>query len=481
MARINVPRNNIYTHPGAKACHINPEQQLRRSVMSCLLWEKEFYEDGENITSRIKKIIPEVQPEKVAQIAIDARNKSYLRHVPLFICSVMAGLNTHKYLVANTLAEVIQRPDELTEFLAIYWKNGKCPLANQVKKGLAKAFTKFSEYQLAKYNRDNAIKLKDVLFLCHSKPLTGVKGYTKNARKNGMLCPKDTGSQLYNKLVNNKLEIPDTWEVALSTKDGLTKRAKWERLLTQNKLGGMAFLRNLRNMYESGVENNLIKAAINITNFKKVLPFRFITAAKNVPGLENIIEETMLKVLSQSVKLSGKTILIVDVSGSMYHAQISEKSEMTRIDVACSLAILIRELCERSCIYATAGNDLMRIHKTHFVPSRHGFALSDKVFSLCSPLGGGGIFLKQVMEYVHKKEKKADRIIVITDEQDCDYGNEGSPAKANAFGNINYLINVASAKNGIGYGKWIHIDGWSENVIHYIQEIENCNIKKGNE
>jgi 60 kDa SS-A/Ro ribonucleoprotein len=45
----------------------------------------------------------------------------------------------HKALVADTLFTVIQRPDEITEFLAIYWKDGKQPLSAQVKKGLARA------------------------------------------------------------------------------------------------------------------------------------------------------------------------------------------------------------------------------------------------------------------------------------------------------------------------------------------------------
>jgi hypothetical protein len=35
-----------------------------------------------------------------------------------------------------------------------------------------------------------------------------------------------------------------------------------------------------------------------------------------------------------------------------------------------------------------------------------------------------------------------------------------------------YLINVASYKNGVGYGKWVHIDGWSEAVIEYIRALE---------
>jgi len=34
------------------------------------------------------------------------------------------------------------------------------------------------------------------------------------------------------------------------------------------------------------------------------------------------------------------------------------------------------------------------------------------------------------------------------------------------------MINVASAKNGVGYGKWTHIDGFSEAVVDYIAELE---------
>jgi len=32
---------------------------------------------------------------------------------------------------------------------------------------------------------------------------------------------------------------------------------------------------------------------------------------------------------------------------------------------------------------------------------------------------------------------------------------------------------VASYKNGVGYGKWTHIDGWSVSVIDYIRTLES--------
>lgn len=116
--------------------------------MACMLWEDTFYEDGNDIVTRIAEAVTKVKPEVAAAIALEARSKMYLRHVPLMICRVMAAQGT---LQKEHLAAVIQRPDELTEFLSMYWMDGKVPVANSVKKGLALAFQKFDEYQLAKW------------------------------------------------------------------------------------------------------------------------------------------------------------------------------------------------------------------------------------------------------------------------------------------------------------------------------------------
>ncbi|KKL63042.1 hypothetical protein LCGC14_2179080, partial [marine sediment metagenome] len=234
--------------------------------------------------------------------------------------------------------------------------------------------------------------------------------------------PKDDEQQkVWDRLVEDKLTIPDTWEVRLS--GGQDKHEAWTELIKERKLGGLAYLRNLRNMIQAKVSDEIISEGLKDINVSKVLPFRFITAAKYAPNLEKDLESLMIKGLNQQIKLSGKTILIVDVSGSMYSSPISNYSEMDRAHAACSLAILTRELCEDIKIYATAGNDGTEIHQTELIPSRHGFALSDKIYSMCRPLGGGGIFLTPVLRWIKEREEKADRIIVITDEQDCARSN----------------------------------------------------------
>jgi 60 kDa SS-A/Ro ribonucleoprotein len=434
MARLNLLNLNFgaRTHEGARARNISPELQLRRSVLACLLWENQFYEDGIEIAGRIAELVRKVEAEKVAALAIEGRERMKLRHAPLLIVREMARHKTHRALVSETLARVIQRADELAEFVAIYWKDGRVPLSGQVKKGLAAAFPKFDEYQLAKYERGGPIKLRDVLFLCHAKPRDQAQ------------------ADVWKRLVSGGVTTPDTWEVALSS--GADKREAWERLLREQKLGALALLRNLRNMREVGVDESLVLSALGSMSTARVLPFRFLAAARYAPQWEEALERAMLKCVAETEKLPGKTIVLVDVSGSMT-APLSRRSEMQRTDAAYGLAVLLREIAEKVAVYSFSDNLVE-------VPARRGFALRD---AIDASQRHNSTQLGNAVEKINRSEK-CDRLIVITDEQAHD--------KVPAPSGKGYLINVASYKNGVGYGKWVHIDGWSEAVIEYIRALE---------
>lgn len=432
MARMNI-QNLVAgqrTHEGAPARHVSAELQLRRSVLACMLWEDQFYEDGVAIAGRIRELVPKVPAENVAALAVEAREKMKLRHAPLLLAREMARLKTHRHLVSETLVRVVQRADELSEFVALYWADGKQPLSGQVKKGLAAAFTRFDEYALAKYNRATPVKLRDVLFLCHAKPLDQAQ------------------AALWKRLVDGELVTPDTWEVALSA--GADKREVWERLLRENKLGALALLRNLRNMEQAGVSELPIREAFDRMKTERVLPFRFIAAARYAPQWEAELEKAMLKSLEGQPKLPGKTVLLVDVSGSM-DAPLSRRAEMRRNDAAYGLAVLLREIAEKVSVYSFSDR-LVR------VPGRSGFALRDAI-NASQP--HASTYLGRAIEQL---KEDYDRLIVITDEQSHD-------AVPNPWAR-GYVINVASYKNGVGYGRWVHIDGWSEAVIEYIRAAE---------
>jgi 60 kDa SS-A/Ro ribonucleoprotein len=467
---------------GVFAAKQGAEALLRRSVMGCLLWEDLFYESGADVANNITILIPQVDPEAVSQIAIEARTQAKMRHVPLFIAREMARLDSHKHLVGKLLPKIILRADELAEFLAIYWKSGRQPLSKQVKIGLAEAFNNFNEYQLAKYNRDDAVKLRDVAFLTHVSPV-GQNGRGKKAvaidrkgyKRGEVKRHKDA---LVTKLINGELETPDTWEVALSS--GADKKATWERLISDKKIGALAFVRNLRNMESAGVDPKVIVRGFETLNPGWLLPLNYLAAAKAAPKWERELESMMLRGLGSMPKLTGYTIMVVDVSGSM-GSRTSDKSDMSRLHAGAAMAMLASELCERVSIYATAGNDGSRIHKTDLIKPRRGFALIDDIENKAHSLGGGGIFTRQCLEYIKKNERETpDRIIVFSDSQDCDLPNHRIPAP---FGKNNYIVDVSAHSRGINYdGIWTaEISGFSEKFLTFIAALEGVAINQEDE
>jgi len=258
--------------------------------------------------------------------------------------------------------------------------------------------------------------------------------------------PKDEDqAALWKKLIAGEMAIPQTWEVELSK--GGDKKTAWESLLKENKLGGLAMLRNIRNMREAGVSPDSIATGIVNINIGKLLPINFISAAKHNPQFEAQIEVKFMNCFLGKPKVEGPTIILIDVSGSM-DEKLSGRSELKRIDVACSLAMIGRETFSDVRIF-TFSNSLVE------VPARHGFALRDAIIT-SQPHSS-----TQLGEAVKLMPENC-RLIVITDEQ----SHDSVPQRSG------YMINVASNKNGVGYGRWLHVDGWSDKVLDYIIRYE---------
>ena len=184
----------------------------------------------------------------------------------------------------------------------------------------------------------------------------------------------------------------------------------------------------------------------------RILPYRFIAAARYAPDLEPELEQAMLKSIEGLERLKGRTRLLIDVSGSM-DTPLSKQSDMTRLEAACGLAILARELCERIEIF-TFSNEVKK------VPPRRGFALRD---AIVASQPHGGTFLGKAVAEV---DKKGERLIVFTDEQSHD--------KVAAPRGLGYMVNVASYQHGVGAGPWRRVDGFSEAALAWIVATEGA-------
>ena len=218
-----------------------------------------------------------------------------------------------------------------------------------------------------------------------------------------------------------------------------------------------AILRNLRNILEIGVSQKYmdkLKKCFNDDSWgkSKILPFRYISAARYVPSFEPQLEQALFESLAEKPKIKGKVIVLVDVSGSM-DVNLSDRSEVLRIDVGCGLAMMLREVCD--CKIFSFSEYIKEI------PPRHGFALRDAINNSQSH---SSTYLGKAVKIVSRLEH--DILIVISDEQSHDVVPD--PGKKG------YMINVASYQRGVGYGKWTHLDGWSDSIVDWITEYETA-------
>jgi 60 kDa SS-A/Ro ribonucleoprotein len=453
MSRFNEkkPSNITTNYAGGIAYKHSPEMEL---VVSCLttFLEDKFYESGDTRIQRIKELIKKVKPEFVAKLAILARKEFHLRSVVHLLVAELSRIHRGDSLISKTIVKIAERPDDLIEIVAYLGK----PLPNQVKKGIRKALLNFDRYQLAKYRLENhKTKLVDLFNLTHPKPLTKQQ------------------EQDWKDLIYGKLKNVDTWEARLSTEKDKAK--VWRELVLEEKIGYMALLRNLRNIDEQADEETKRKACEIISNRERVraskqLPFRFYTAYENVSNQE------MLEAISQALDYSlenvptfnGKTLIAVDVSGSM-------EGEPAKIASLFAGALMKKNDCD-----VVLYND--SIFQFKFLKSEPVLTIAQRIQSEV----GGGTNTGLVFNWIIQNKKQYDRIIILSDNESWQetiyYELKGTQEVFKNYKNETNQNPFIYAIDIQGYGtkdikgdRVFHIAGWSEKIFDFIKWIEKEN------
>lgn len=443
--------------------HVVALMQLRRYASTTLFLERTFYENAAEIAYRIQELVPKCKPEHVLWLVNDLRRNVGLRSVSVFV-AVQAAKSFNGRTVGDIVKTACFRPDDVTEFLAMYFGHGDRKesgqtLSHQAKRGLQRALQQFNSYQLAKYSGGNRGKqpwtLKDAVRLVHPRPATAQH------------------AAAFSGLLEGTLSTPDTWEVNISrlSKDNTEARAKeWMRLGDGEALGQLALLRNLRNMLQDGVPRGWLREKLEAQNWRRILPFQFIVAMKTAPQLEPVLEKAMLKSLKSmraDLYLPGRTLLMLDNSYSM-HAPLAGRSVLGRRDAAAALAIFMREVCEDVDIYAFAWEETP-------LPPRRGMALAEAYTS--SP-GGGTALGQSTASALRACGGSVDRVVILTDEQANGLDEERHLSRVAGAVQRGYIINVAPYKNGLQMNKnWLRISGFSDQCVKAICEYENSDSR----
>jgi hypothetical protein len=483
--------NRITNYEGAPAYKMSAALELYAAVVTTSL-SKTFYEgSGLQRIKRLRELIKKNDPLFVAQLAVYAREKMYLRSVPLVLAVELAKVHNGDDLVSRLVSRVVQRADEIAELLAYYQaanqRNGVKKLnrlSKQLQRGLALAFNKFDEYQFAKYNRPNEVKLRDALFLVHPK------------------AKDETQQGLFDKIVNDGLEVPYTWETQLSelgqqkfandSEKASAFRAKWQELIDSQRLGYMALMRNLRNMLEAGISTeHLAKVTARLSDPAQVarakqLPFRFLSAyreLKNVksPRVSKVLEALEAAILASTQNLKGfdentDVLIACDTSGSMT-SPVSPRSSVQMYDIGLVLGMLLQSNCQ-SVMSGVFGDTWKVIN----LPRKQVLANADALRNRMGEVGyatNGYLVIKDLIA----RKQKVDKVMIFTD---CQLWNSHYSGESIAKYWAQYKKIAPEAKLYLfdlaGYGQSpveikkddvALIAGWSDKVFEILEALEN--------
>lgn len=343
-------RKNKLTKPvinymGGTSYEVNPLDTLKMVSASSIFAEPQYYRKGavadeyvvtdryfepysilefeaeEKTSSYMEKIIDaslEYDFKGTLEWAKTLRKDYYMRLNPQVIM-VRASVHPNRInfneenpgLFSKINQEVMSRADEPASQLAYYlFMNGsKNNLPNILKRNWKTKLESLNRYALSKY-KNSDLGMIDVVRISHAN------------------------NELIDELMKNgKIEITEnekTWENLRS--EGKT----WKEILSTIKLGHMALLRNLVNIWNEIDDKEFLTTLVEdlkagvLTG--KQFPFRYHQALKmvkskvnkNVPMLVDALNECMEVSLANMPKLKGRTMCLSDNSGSAWGTLTSE-------------------------------------------------------------------------------------------------------------------------------------------------------------
>jgi len=393
----------VRSYEGGRAYKLPPEETLFKLVGARLLGEETFYEPGCASVRQIEDLSQKVSPQFMSKLALVSRKVFRLRSSPLFLAYLLAarcaGTEDVK-LAEETLVQVLDRPDFLGEIIAMHWAKGKRPLPAVIKRALRKAFTNFDEYQLAKYcrQRNRKIRLRDVMFLVHPAPPSGME-------------------EIYRKLANDKLEPPMTRESLLAAaKSDEERRAAYVTLMRENRFPALSFLMALRAMYKVNVPREMVIDYADRISTKHLLPSKVLAAY--LVALNELKDRELARVLdrkfvdivkrlAEKLRVLGKVAVIIDQSASMDWSY-SSRSVITPAMHAAMLGLALYHATGAD-VYVFS-NDVVKVEGLNPEPT-----MAD-VETVMNAVEHSGTYLGKAIRHA-LNNRAYDTLLVLTDEQ----------------------------------------------------------------
>lgn len=441
------------TFEGGPGYARDTRSELFLLAVTNMVGENTFYEAAGDRDSRYTHLVRTLavqDPDWTAAFLRWLRDDSNMRSASLVGAAefTKARLDAGEHGMSRQVVDsVLKRADEPAEMLA-YWtsKYGRA-VPKPVKRGVADAATRlYDERALLKYDAPGkGYRFGDVLELVHPEPRAAWQGelfrhaidrrhnrdnpipetltmLTKRAHLMGLPVEARRAVLAQPQVL---AEAGMTWEALAGWLQGPMDKAAWEAVIPS--MGYMALLRNLRNFDEAKVSDQVAaQVAAKLADPEQVarsrqLPMRFLSAYKAAPSLRWAwpLEQAMTHCLANVPALTGRTLVLVDTSGSMRQS-FSRDGTLMRWDAAAVFGIALASRCTTADLVSFSSAQMYYGDpagtKTKQFPTQPGESLLRAVQRWDSD----GYFLDGGTDTpgaLRKHYAGHNRVVILTDEQ----------------------------------------------------------------
>ena len=484
----------VTNYMGEESYTLTPKARLVNIAATMMLGEPSYYESADKqVVALFNACDATRDPEFCLKVAKYARQKLNLRSTPIAIMVKVANMHLAKGtgLVPRYAPAIIQRADELNETFAIQTALFGRIIPNSLKKGVARAFHNFDEYQLTKWRQDKRnFNLRKTVIIAHPVPTSREQ------------------SDLYRRILNDDASPAMTWKYLIAEKGNTA--AVWDELIASKKMGYMATLQELVPMIRAGATrmDDVIAYIENGSAIakSKLLPHRFLSAYESVGSMPYTFEkdkrtivrvreaiECAIKTATANIpRIPGTTVILCDNSGSARgdaggKSKISSKSVRTIADMGNLLGLYAWYASENPML-AVFGDKLIPVTIAKNDGVLGNFEKVNAAGGSVGPATEHGVFV--MLHDMVEKKIFADRVIVISDLQIGDgnhreYGLTGYKAYGTIPGMVDqyrktvnpnfwyYSVSIKGYGNDVVMGpKKALISGWSEHVLSFINNVE---------
>ena len=419
-----LPRTDTTNDAGAPAYDLGPQAALAQlAATGCL--SNTYYATAETQLDRVLDLAGQVEVDFLAQTALYARQRGFMKDMPALLCAVLATRDLGR--LSEVFPQVIDNGRMLRNFVQILRSGvtGRKSLGSAPKRLILQWLERADVRKLIQASVGNAPSLADIVKMVHPRPADPVreafyawligKPWNPEALPESLRAFETWKQTRTGDVPDVPFQMLTALDLGTAEWSAIAERASWQT----TRMNLNTFARH--GVYQDAARVRQIAARLadpDLIAKARVFPYQLMTAYLNcdskVPAeIREALQDAMETAISNVPDLAGNIVVCPDVSGSMQSPvtgrQPGASSAVRCIDVA---ALVTAALLRKN----QGGRVLPFEVKVVDVRLNPRDSVMTNAASLAS-IGGGGTNCSAPLAQLNAEKARPDLVIFVSDNE----------------------------------------------------------------